>query len=723
MKESIPFKITFFLFSQPIFSFLLLSSLLSCSLERESLNIGVVQRNANTFDLHHLNWLWNFDYEGQNFDEHFGIDSGTYVYVAYLFRKIGYEEKFREYMLKAIDSGNDIVSQFAGVRLLEYHNARREYFEAELIGRKLDRRYEDNRYIALGYFKSLYWQKKNEEAILVLNKLDKMDLLESQVNENILFKAVLYFNISDIDKSLVYFRRLFEDFPAGYLHVRAHDYLILDERFGSLSIGLLSLVRFKALLAKGNLEGAINILSNNFKDYYNNFVFLDDVYKVFLASGRLGKAFAFFSNLNSVYKDYYLGLIGLRLKTEAGLPTVIDYLEDNLLENESYRLGMLNEVFRNLIFTQKARNYFSQNISKFYTYADSSNPAFIKILDEYILEAIQLGDYDNLYTLYHNGKDVLDGSVLARLAFINARLVYHKFVRAKSGNEYGELLRSSIRYNKASYPSLMSKYLLGQDIDDFFGGNLDTNYELTDYERFLEGFLRFNLHSYVSAFVADDFKNGHRFSPNFYRVLYDDLIRSEYYYEAALAINYLVRQDKSALNRNDYKRIYPYLYSSLVKYWSSRRVLESSLVFSLIKAESSFKKAAVSRPGAVGLMQIMPSTAIDVSREIKYYDYDLKHPKDNVVMGTYYLKKRIGTVGDVYKALASYNAGIGNVRKWEQAYGHMPRELFIEAIPFGQTRNYIKKILVYSVLYDALYEGKGIDFVVEYIVGRLSRGV
>ncbi|WKC58412.1 lytic transglycosylase domain-containing protein [Borrelia sp. P9F1] len=723
MKEVLMFKKVFFLFGQTVFSFLLLLSLLSCSFEKKSLGVGVFQRNADDFDLNHLNWLWNFDYEGQDFDGYFGIDPNSYVYVAYLFRKIGYEEKFREYMFKAVDSGNDIVEQFAAVKLLEYHNARREYFEAELVGRKLYKKYEDNKYILLGYFKSLYWQRKNDEALLVLNKLDKMNLLETQVNENILFKAVLYFNISDIDESLVYFRKLFEDLPAGYLHVRAHDYLILDDRLVRLSTGLLNLVRFKALLANGNLGGAISILGNNLKEYYNNFIFLNDVYKAFLASGRISKAFSFFSNLDSVYKDYYLGLIGLRLKTESGLSTVIKYLGSNSLENEFHRLEMLNEVFSNLIFTKNTRDYFSQNLSRFYTYTDGSNPSFIKVLDGYVLEAIQLEDYDNLYALYHNGRDILSGVVLSRLAFINARLIYHNFVKAKSGSEYGDFLRSSIQYDKTSYSSFMSKYLLGQDIDDFFESTLDVDYDQSsDYERFLEGFLRFNLHSYVSAFVADNFKNGHRFSPNFYRGLYDELVRHEYYYEATLAINYLARQDKSALSRDDYKRLYPYLYSSLVKYWSKRRVLESSLVFSLIKAESSFKRDAVSRPGAVGLMQVMPATAVDISRELKYYDYDLKQPKDNVIIGTYYLKKRIGTVGDVYKALASYNAGIGNVRKWEQAYGHMPRELFIEAIPFGQTRNYIKKILVYSVFYDVLYGGKGMDSVVEYIVGRLPKG-
>ncbi|ACH94513.1 uncharacterized conserved protein [Borrelia recurrentis A1] len=710
------------MFKKIIYLFLL--NLLSCSFVKESLSSNILKKSINSFDLNHLNWLWNFDYVGQNFDKYFGIDSDSYVYVAYLFKKIGYDEKFREYMHKAINSNNNIASQFAGVKLLEYYNSRREYYEAELVGRKLYNKYNDNKFIILGYFKSLYWQKKNNEALLVLNKLEKMDFMQAQENENLLFKAVLYFNISDINTSLIYFKKLFENLPAEYLHVRAHDYLVLEGKDNLLNSTFLSLVKFKSLVANGDFKGAVNILDDSFKKYYNNFVFLNDVYKTFVGLGYINKALSFFSNLDSVYKDYYLGLINLKLKKDIGFVTILKYLENSSIINEPYRLEMLNEIFRNFIFMKNTRNYFSKNIANFYTSKDKGNFAFINVLDEYILEAVQLGDYDNLYLLYYNGQNVIDSAVLARLAFLNARLIYHKFIKSQSVGEYRELLHSAIKYDQISYASFMSRYLLDQNINDLFENALDINYDQSDYERFLEGFLKFNLHSYVSVFVANDFKNGYRFSPNFYRNLYDEFVKHEYYYESILAINYLVRQDFSALNKDDYKRLYPCLYTALIKSWSGKRELESSLVFSLIKAESSFKRDAVSKPGAIGLMQIMPATSADVSREIKYYKYypyDLKQPKDNVIIGTHYLRKRIDMLEDVYKALASYNGGIGNVRKWEKDYGHLPKEIFIEAIPFGQTRNYIKKILVYSVLYDALYERKGMDFIIEYIMGKFSK--
>ncbi len=185
----------------------------------------------------------------------------------------------------------------------------------------------------------------------------------------------------------------------------------------------------------------------------------------------------------------------------------------------------------------------------------------------------------------------------------------------------------------------MSRYLLDQNIDEFFTSGHDIKYEQSDYEIFLEGFLKFNLYHYVRGFISEDFRNGYKFSLDFYRRVYDELLKSENYYDATLVINYLVNQDESALMENDYKRLYPYLYGSLVEYWAKRRGLEASVVFSLIKAESSFEKNAVSKPGAVGLMQVMPSTANDISKELKYFDYNLKIPKDNIIIGTYYLKK------------------------------------------------------------------------------------
>ncbi|AJA90634.1 transglycosylase [Borreliella chilensis] len=701
---------------------LLFFTLFSCFVKKEILGSDFINMHSREFDLNNLNWLWNFDYSKKNFDKHFNIDSSSYVYVAYLFKKIGFEEKFIEYMKKAIDNGDSISSQFAGIKLIEYFNSIKEYFASELIAEKLYKKYENNKFILLGYFKSLYWQKKNDKALGLVNKLDKMEFSEYQENENILLKAVLYLNLSNASESKIYFNKLFENLPANSLHVRAYDYFIIENKSKYFGTNFLNLVKFKYEVANGNFNGAINILNKNgLSGYYDNNIVLSDVYKAFIGSGKVLNALKFFNKIRSKYKNYYLGVLNLREKNNLGLFLVKEYLEGLNLNNEINRLSMLNMAFGNLIFTKSARDYFAESVSKFYTESDKKNPGFIKVLEEYILESIQLEDYSNLYKLYSTAQRVIDGSILSKLAFINARLIYHKLIKSNVSGEYERLLHSAVNYDKWSYSSFISRYLLDQNVNEFFTSGVDFKYEQSDYEIFLEGFLKFNLCSYVKDFISEDFRNGYKFSLDFYRRVYDELLKSENYYYATLVINYLVNQDRSALMENDYKRLYPYLYGSLVEYWAKRRGLETSIVFSLIKAESSFERNAVSKPGAIGLMQVMPLTANDISKELKYFDYDLKTPKDNIIIGTYYLKKRISTTGSLYKALASYNGGIGNVRKWEKSYGHLPKELFIEAIPFTQTRNYIKKILVYSIFYDALYEKKGIDSVIVEIMGEFPK--
>lgn len=94
---------------------------------------------------------------------------------------------------------------------------------------KLYKKYENNKFIILGTLKSLL-AKKNDKALSLLNKLDKMKFSDYQENENILLKAVLYLNLSNVSESKIYFNEFFENLPANYLHVRAYDYFIIENK-------------------------------------------------------------------------------------------------------------------------------------------------------------------------------------------------------------------------------------------------------------------------------------------------------------------------------------------------------------------------------------------------------------------------------------------------------------------------------------------------------------
>jgi soluble lytic murein transglycosylase len=135
---------------------------------------------------------------------------------------------------------------------------------------------------------------------------------------------------------------------------------------------------------------------------------------------------------------------------------------------------------------------------------------------------------------------------------------------------------------------------------------------------------------------------------------------------------------------------------------------ESALVHAIIRQESGFDQRAVSRVKAQGLMQLMPATAKDVSKElgVKYDMSELtQNPSYNITLGSSYLNGLIGDFdGSYIAAIAGYNAGPGRIRSWLRANGDIRKgEVdvldWIEQIPIGETRNYVQRVLEALYIY------------------------
>ncbi len=136
-----------------------------------------------------------------------------------------------------------------------------------------------------------------------------------------------------------------------------------------------------------------------------------------------------------------------------------------------------------------------------------------------------------------------------------------------------------------------------------------------------------------------------------------------------------------------------------------------SLVHGITRQESSFDRGAMSGVGARGLMQLMPGTAREESGKIGV-GYDLGRltgdPAYNVMLGSSYFRRLVDQWGGNYVlAVASYNAGAGNVRKWVRNYGD-PRSAnvdtlrWIEQIPFSETKGYVQRVMENTVVYDRI---------------------
>lgn len=148
-------------------------------------------------------------------------------------------------------------------------------------------------------------------------------------------------------------------------------------------------------------------------------------------------------------------------------------------------------------------------------------------------------------------------------------------------------------------------------------------------------------------------------------------------------------------------------YQTEVVGFSNYHKLSPSLVGAMVFVESGFNPKVISHKGAMGLMQIMPNTGQWVAKELgetKYSTEDLLDPVKNLRVGTWYLAylKRLYN-GNVYLALASYNAGHGNVSQWVKEGIWRGDSVKIEQIPFPETKKYLIKILFYRKVYSYLY--------------------
>ena len=160
------------------------------------------------------------------------------------------------------------------------------------------------------------------------------------------------------------------------------------------------------------------------------------------------------------------------------------------------------------------------------------------------------------------------------------------------------------------------------------------------------------------------------------------------------------------LPRPIWELFYPLPYREHVERYARARGLNPYLVAGLIRQESTFNPRVRSRAGARGLMQIIPATGRQLARQErrKYATRDLYNPEINIRYGTRYLKDVLGRFnGRVDYALAGYNAGPHRVKRWTGMDMSIDPEIFIEDIPFDETRAYVKLVLRNEMLYRRLY--------------------
>ena len=150
---------------------------------------------------------------------------------------------------------------------------------------------------------------------------------------------------------------------------------------------------------------------------------------------------------------------------------------------------------------------------------------------------------------------------------------------------------------------------------------------------------------------------------------------------------------------------FPILFEDLLTKYAKKNSIDRSWVFGIVRAESAFIEDISSPVGALGLMQVMPRTGRSVAKKIGIKNFKkgkLRKAETNVPIGTAYMKMMLDKFDEnVVLATAAYNAGPHRVLKWlpKKVCAENP-DIWVELIPFNETRKYVRRVLYFSIVYD-----------------------
>jgi len=358
---------------------------------------------------------------------------------------------------------------------------------------------------------------------------------------------------------------------------------------------------------------------------------------------------------------------------------------------------------------------------------------FFELLMPLMLSEARWSDFERVYK-------IVDGhasdEVTAKYAYIYGRLVQEKLAKPSDPEKDAkDAFTRALASGTDTYYKILAAGQLNLGDDDtgrvMSSTRINTGFKKNeDVERLLTGYAAFGLPDKV--YEEWQYFNNTKKIP----ISLDCAVRlsgflnktadgtDNYYAQSLRMIVQTANYSDTPLTKDALKLLYPCNYSSVVGTVCKKFGLEEETMYALIRSESFFDHDVVSSAGAVGLTQLMQFTAADIAMRLKRDDYSLKDPATNIEFGGYYLANLIKRLdGSVLTAFFSYNAGITRVRRWLQSsaieFGNrstLPYDLFLETIPYSETREYGRKLVSASAAYGWLYYGKPVNEVVTEII-------
>ncbi|MBR5401976.1 MAG: lytic transglycosylase domain-containing protein [Treponema sp.] len=364
---------------------------------------------------------------------------------------------------------------------------------------------------------------------------------------------------------------------------------------------------------------------------------------------------------------------------------------------------------------------------------------FDDFFDTLIPSLVVNGKWDAFKKLSEDIDGYASKEITAQLSYLYARLLEMGYIQLEDEDQKPVLIKAA--YTKALdcgssvYYKILAAYKMnysGKDLENLLGLKEKTEEEAqtpSPADNLLNGYAYFGFPekiypAWLELYNQDVSVNTSMYISEFLSKCAAAQKNDDYYVQALRIASRSYNRNNQPLTVNQLKNVYPQNFNELVDTYSKKYDINTSVIYALIRSESFFDKEIVSSAGAVGLTQLMSPTAAEIAQKLRIKEYELTDPETNIWFGTYYLSELIRRGnGSLLRAFFSYNAGFRKVTTWLNSsmleFGkseNMDMDLFLETVPVSETREYGRKLIGATVMYEYLYKNSDFSQTVESLL-------
>jgi soluble lytic murein transglycosylase len=652
------------------------------------------------------------DFSAQDPRDALSLSPEAPYYLSFVFAAMGKPLPSQRMLELAWERSPSPWKEEAGVLLAEQENGQKDYAKTIEIARRLlganipvDLQQRARRALV----EALYWTKEDAAA------LGEADRLASPDAEVLLFRAVSSLRL-DLPQAHDLMMRLFTSEKVSALHGRAYTFLSAEPAYLQLfSAREQDLLAAKNALVQGDWAKGIplmeTVLGGADPAQVSDGILVLDLGSSYGYAGRQAAGARFLERLAA-------GLVG-QARTDAleqagrlyrrlkdaphALPLLRAAAEQAAAPVQRDRVRWL--ILDMLVAAN--RPGLTRQIAE--ETASWSDPGYFSDrLESWIADLVTARKWDTLSGLWSALGESGPDDVRAQLSYLLARAWQEGEVARLPGDPRStarDLFLDAARRDEAGYYGILSASILGQVPDRSMpapeaaqepGGQQPAAGAALD--PLVMGFLPYGLSAlaYTRLWTVRDSLGDGQLVEAAKRFARAGDTRSSMYLVGVVG-------RRRRLTEPELELYYPKAFADLIDPLAARARIPDHILYALVREESYFDADIVSSAGAVGLSQLMPSTAAAVAKGLQMNDPDLRDPATNLAIGVRHLQDLLSSVDSPTKALLSYNAGLKRLRQWERAARGFPVDLFVESVPIAETRGYVRKILVSAVMYASLY--------------------